>query len=136
MTKIIAAALAAGLITISAMGQSFARVRVPFAFFVGGVELPAGSYELEAVSANAMRITNLDDRNKAVAFNPVGVRRNEASSNTTVLVFTRYATDHYLSEVWPSGTLTGRAIVKSSQEIELAKKVHPVRIESITASRP
>ena len=136
MTKILTATLVVGLITVSALGQSFARVRIPFAFFVGDVELPAGSYELEAVNSNAMRITNLDDRNKTVAFNPIVARRSDASSNSTMLVFTRYATDHYLSEVWPPGTLAGRAIVKSGQEIQLSKKVQPVRIESITASRP
>ena len=136
MTKMIAAVLVAGLVTVSAWGQSFARVRIPFAFFVGDVELPAGSYELEAVNANAMRIINLDNRSKSAAFNPVGLRRSGASSDATMLVFTRYATDHYLSEVWPPGTLTGRAIVKSAQEIELAKKTQPVRIECITASRP
>jgi hypothetical protein len=139
MTKIIAFALAAGLTTVSAMGQSFAIVKVPFTFFVGDKELPAGSYQIETVSTKAMRITNLERKDKAVAFTPIAVTGGDTSpnaANQTKLVFTRYGTDYYLSEMWAPGTLTGRAIIKSEQEVALAKRLPPVRVEAFTASRP
>ena len=122
MTKTMAVATIAGLMAMPAMGGTFARVNVPFAFFVGDKELPAGSYEIESVSANAMRITNLEDNDKVVAFNPIGILRNGTADYRTKLVFTRYGTDYYLSEIWKPGARTGSAIIKSDHELASAKR--------------
>jgi hypothetical protein len=136
MTKLTAATFVLGLMATWAMAEPLATVRIPFAFRVGDTELPAGSYEIGNVAMNAVRIVNMENKNIAVAINPIPIRRNDPSAQPAKLVFNRYGTDYYLSEMWPSGTLSGRAIPRCGREIELAKKIQPVRIDLITASRP
>ncbi len=136
MTKLMATTIMVGLMAISVIAEPLATVKVPFAFHVGDSELPAGSYEIGNVAMNAMRIVNIENRNMAVAVSPIPITRNAPSSQPAKLVFNRYGSDCYLSEMWPPGALTGRAIPKSDREIELAKKIQPVRIDLITASRP
>ena len=136
MTKLLAATMVVGLTIVSAIAQPLAIVKVPFGFRVGNTELPAGSYEIEAVAMNAVRITNVENRSVAVAINPIPITRSDASTYPAKLVFNRYGRHCYLSEIWSSGSLTGRAVPKSEREAELAKRIQPVHIDLITTSRP
>jgi len=48
--------------------------------------------------------------------------------NQGTLVFNRYGNDYYLSEVWPAGGSTGRELLKSHTERELARKAQEPQI--------
>ena len=138
MTKVIAALVVVGLMTVSAMGQTFAKVRVPFAFIMGDAKLPAGTYEIAALGANTTRFRNTEKPNIVAVANLIHLSRGNGNTvaDKASVVFTRYETDYYLSEIWPAGELIGRGLVKSEHEIQLAKRVQPVRIESVAASQP
>ena len=135
MTKIFAATITAGVMAISAMAQPTVTANIPFAFYVGDMKLPAGSYEIETVRPQVLRIKNASTHNVAAAFNPVPITRPEAPGRPGRLVFYRYGVSYFLSEMWPAGSSTGRLVPRSDFQLELARKTLPIRIESLTVSR-
>jgi hypothetical protein len=132
MTKIFASTIAAGLMSIAAMAQPTVTAHIPFAFYVGNTKLPAGSYEIETGMSKILRIKDVSTRNLAVAFNPVLITRPTALVQPGKLVFYRYGNNVFLSEMWPPGDLTGRLVPRTGLELELARQIQPVRIESLT----
>lgn len=133
MSKVFAAALALALTgVIPVAAQSIGTTHIPFAFYVGDTKLPAGSYEVQAVREQVMRIINISTKNVAAAFSPIAITRANTSLQTSGLVFNRYGDEYFLSEMWPAGTSSGRMLPRSDLEIRLAKKVPPIRIESLS----
>ena len=135
MTKIFAATITAGVMAISAMAQPTVTASIPFAFYVGDTKLPAGSYEIETVRPQVLRIKDTATHNVAAAFNPVMITRPEASQRPGSLVFYRYGSDYFLSEMWLAGSSTGRLVPRSDLQLALGRKTPPIRIESLTVSR-
>jgi hypothetical protein len=104
----------------SAMGQT--RVGdvvadVPFAFSVAGQSLPAGHYIVAGLGDN-IRIFNSQSSGLFVPTH--GAMRTD--SDGTKLVFHRYGDTYFLSEVWVTGTTTGRQLFRSRAERELAAR--------------
>jgi len=116
-------ALAAAMVTIlnvpaPALAQATAMsVTVPFAFHVGEKTLPAGEYIVhrrgEAIEISGKTGNAIFAISTAVP--------NPASKLDNQLVFNRYGEDCYLSEVRWLGYTTGRGLLKSAKEVELAK---------------
>src|SRR2546421_11018984 len=113
MTKIIAATLALGLMAATAMAQSKVVAEIPFAFYVGDTQLPAGSYVIKAVNASASRISS---ESLSVAFIPNQIR-NPSQQPAAKLVFNLYGSDYFLSEIWTGDGSTGMAVQKSKREV-------------------
>ena len=72
---------------------------VPFAFHVGKILLPAGTYTLQA-SSNLMEITV---RGKTSAVAPVITRISTTKEDSSSLVFDVVGNDHILSEIYIAG---------------------------------
>ncbi len=81
-----------------------------------------------------MRICGSSSAKVEVVFFPIPVMKRESSAQPSKVVFVRYGADYFLTEVWEPEAPTGRALTKSNLEIELARKLTPVRIEAVTAS--
>jgi hypothetical protein len=112
MVKLILKTVGIGVATaaIAVLAASNARadetvavnVKVPFAFIVGDVRLPAGEYDVREVSTgeNVLEIVSADGRHFALTSTiPFGMDRE---THKTELVFQTVGRDHFLSRVAPS----------------------------------
>lgn len=91
--------------TVAASAQStttsepFLRAKVPFAFVVGGVHLPAGEYRVyHPGNPYVVVIENNDGTARAMTFVRPSVI--SAGENDTKLLFNRYADQYFLAEIW------------------------------------
>jgi hypothetical protein len=100
----------------SAFAQAYAKANVPFAFNVGGAQLPAGTYEIKVLSQSPYKIM-IENETRAAA---VSVARREGPSNTeSKLVFNHVDNQYFLSEVWKDSAAGGMIVPTSKQEEEL-----------------
>jgi len=124
------------LVAACANAQSLkVTANVPFNFVVDKATLPAGAYSIESISSAAsstLLIQNSDARiqmavlpNSAQSLNP---------SESTRLVFHRYADHYFLAQIWVSGNTSGRQFRRSSREAELANNIQPSENVIVLAS--
>ena len=81
------------------------EVRVPFAFQVGGVTLPAGHYEVEKDANNGIVLLRGDRGTQGGVFvftQPAD--GHDPAGNTPALTFSRYEAGYRLSGIWESAT--------------------------------
>ena len=100
-----------------ANGQAKARLvaQVPFEFMVADQTLRAGEYRVAAIdqSGDTIAITNSCGDNTIRLSMPA--ERN-GRDKAAKLVFHRYGSTYFLSQVWMAGEGTGRELPKSKQE--------------------
>ena len=79
--------------------QPLFRVDIPFAFVAAGVHLPAGQYRVYHPGDPYLVVIEKDDgRGRATTYvHPSAVDSNQAS---TKLVFNKYGSQYFLSQVW------------------------------------
>lgn len=131
--QVVQALIKFGLLAVMAMftgvgstqAQSLAdtiKANIPFDFTVGDRQLPAGQYSIDRAQTNVwdlvLAISNSDGRVNAMT-TPV---QSFEPQSATKLVFHRYGDQYFLYQIWPAGSLTGRAIPKSHREREVARK--------------
>jgi hypothetical protein len=101
--------------------QNSASFTVPFAFSANNQNVPAGSYNVQPVSSCILALHNVKTGRRLflmVLPNDSG-RAIETQSR---LVFRRYGTHAYLTQVWSSGTSThSELVVQPKTERDLAK---------------
>jgi hypothetical protein len=110
--------LALATTAVTARGQSQHRVNanVPFDFVVGDKVLPAGDYVVSAIAADTLAIQGSTDGAIRLA-NPTGRRTDKIA-----LVFHRYGSTYFLSEIWEGRDNTSRQLLKSRQERVLERE--------------
>jgi hypothetical protein len=117
----------------SAVAQSIqVRADVPFDFSVGSTALPAGTYDVSAISeaSHTLLVRARDGSASTIVSSNSATRMNGADK--AKLVFHRYGSQYFLSEVWSQGSSLGNQLPKGSREKELAKELamgHPDRVE-------
>ena len=99
------------------------KVRIPFTFNVGTQTFPAGQYSLRPLLQNTI---SLRDQAGQVLTN-IGTNSVEASKapTTVKLLFNEYGGQYFLAQIWQAGDSIGREVVRSSTEIEMARKYSP-----------
>jgi hypothetical protein len=126
MNRITAIALFVGaaLMTVnSATAQSsVVKVNVPFAFTVNNTFLPAGSYLVGFDSANPELLV-IRDRTNAVKAWDFGQRSSIGEGNPSALVFHRYGSQYFLSEVRLESASGGIELSAAKSE-QRARKVN------------
>jgi hypothetical protein len=113
------------------------NANIPFEFNVGDQTLPAGQYKVGRVSIDATMMAAIN-RNIAVgAHSPTIPVKNSMRKNQSTLVFRRYGSRYFLAEIWRSGEMQGRALLKTRQERaierELAKNNQEVETVTVIA---
>jgi hypothetical protein len=123
----LAAAVFCGGLSVPAFSQSEAMTAdIPFAFYVGGKLMPAGSYRLKAVSFGSPVMNIANDRGDSTMVGTMPALNKQPSNGR--LVFSRYGSEYFLSELDWAGYETGRALRKTSYERELIAGHSRVRI--------
>jgi hypothetical protein len=127
MVPIVVAAAAIVLVgsSVARADETLADVKVPFAFMVNGVQLPAGDYIVRQISEDGqvLQIVSADGRHAAFA---ATIPWNElAQPNAPELVFEKFGSTHFLSRIIPADgndreivltpALMEREIMKSRQ---------------------
>lgn len=103
------------------------RVTVPFAFEAGEHGMPAGNYEIEHRSANAILVVTAPngERHALLTF-PTGDPANPKSPR---LVFEKVGGTYRLAEVWVTGAATGAGVPATKAQMLVAKNAKRERVE-------
>jgi len=118
--------LAAVSVNAQQLSENKIAVNIPFDFAVGETKLPAGKYTLRRIistsAADQLLIRNAEAR---VDMRSGITRPNRASEvqKQSKLIFNRYGDQYFLSQVWTAGSDTGRDLLQSRGERNLAKEL-------------
>ena len=112
--------LVAATVSVQAEERNFAQASIPFAFSVGDVNLPAGTYVVSTLSPqNLIKLRKADGPQYVISSVMAGSGANRSQS--TKLVF-QHSGDHYfLSEISEMGSSTVRQLRQSKLARELAR---------------
>jgi hypothetical protein len=125
----VAMAIAATLVTSAHAQDRRLSARIPFAFHVGNSVLPAGSYTLQDVEREVLRIGNRGNQNATVMVLTTPARSEYRSSPR--LVFHGYGGNYFLAQIdWGYGV--AHEIPAANHEREIAEAV-PARIVTLAA---
>jgi len=109
-----------GLAVAPAFGQVWGvKVKVPFKFVVANKTLPEGDYLLSSVHDEVFVQDSQGKRVAMVLTNAVGGR---TVGKTGQVIFECYTDLCFLSQLWTPGQDTGRELLRSRLETEVAKR--------------
>jgi len=112
--------LLVGLSVAPVHGQAWGvRVKVPFRFVVANKTLPDGEYMLSSVRDEVFVQDTQGKRVAMILTNAVGGR---TVGKTGEVIFECYTDLCFLSQLWTPGQDTGRELLKSRLETEIAKR--------------
>jgi hypothetical protein len=135
MTKRLLYSFAAiGLATACLPAESPITAQIPFPFHVGNSILPAGSYTVSTniASGAALVLKSADGKSTVMAISN-GVRTLDGRTQP-MLIFNRYADEYFLFQVWSGSGDSGRQLVQSRREAELAAAARR-NTQTVVASR-
>lgn len=120
MAALVAVAMLASTRVAQAQDQNQMLIKVPFDFVAGNKTLPAGEYAVKSVGPTNMLI--LVDRTDSTssAFLPTQAAVSTEPQIESKLVFNRYGNRYFLAQVWTAGNSSGRQLIKSNREKEIA----------------
>jgi len=128
-TKAIAFVIVILLAATVASAQSTDPVnfRTPFAFVIADQLVPAGEYRVSVVAPTGTLSFRSEDGKYNVLISSVPIETLKASEKYK-LVFHRYGTHYFLSEIWTPGYRIGRTIQPGANELEWAKIGEPQHV--------
>lgn len=98
------------------------RANIPFAFKVGDKTLPAGHYLFKRARQNDDLVLQVSSvKGESTVFRNTIPATTLKAKDTGLLIFHRYNDEYFLSQVWPAGELTGRALPASRNERQLQR---------------
>ncbi len=125
-TKVLAIVCFFALITPALAQVRSVKANVPFDFVVGTKAMPAGEYRLSLVGGATLRISQTNGSEMAgIVAAPVAGSDNNAPR----LLFHRYGTHLFLTEVWVGEMSTSHRLYVSPAELGYARVMPP---ESVT----
>ena len=125
-----ASILIPGWIAGAQMKVGDVAVNVPFRFHAAGQEFPAGHYIL-AMRDESMRIFNSQTSGIYVSTHSA----MRTSSNESKVVFHRYGSTFFLSEVWMQGKTIGKQLFVSGAERELRSQQSGMQLAVVQISK-
>ena len=127
---VLCALLMSGGIAVGQMKVGDMAVDVPFAFHAAGQEFPAGHY-IVAAGDDFIRIFNSQTRGVYVPTHSAMRGQSDASK----LVFHRYGSAFFLSEVWAQGKTIGRQLFVSGAERELKARQSEMELSVVQTAK-
>lgn len=111
--------VAAVVMVLPAHSQSMLRADVPFGFNVGDKWMPAGEYEVVMMNQHLTLIRSRDGEASAFKLTIPNRPRNMEYGDDARLVFHRYGSRYFLSEIHTPWSGMKHVLPKSSLEQEL-----------------
>lgn len=106
----------------SAQIEGVIKVNVPFTFYVGNTELPAGEYTIRrAVASNpdVLEIRSADNKTAVLVLGRPA--HSTTTPSKTQLIFKKYGDAAVLSQIFEAGNASGVELPKLLQEERVAK---------------
>jgi hypothetical protein len=106
----------------SAFAQTMTRVAIPFDFNIGNSMLPAGEYtfsRLFAGNSDVLAIRSMDGRQQVVV--QTSAAESAKTPSESKLVFRRYGSEFFLSQIWLGGQEVVHVLAVSDHEREMAR---------------
>ena len=131
--------LTLAMVSVSAQTPTGAQVNIPFDFAAGKANLKAGTYTITRASGTALKLRSTDGKKTVLINAPLTVGSRDFKAGER-LVFNRYGSEYFLSQVWLTVDV-GRQLMTTSAETnaarELARKKSdkPQRVEIAVRSR-
>jgi len=127
--KAIALLMMVGLAVAAASAQSTQPMnfRTPFVFAVGDQLLPAGAYTVEVLSVTGVLSFRSADGKVTVLVNSLPLQKTQFADRYK-LVFHRYGSHYFASEIWAPGYRTGRMLMPYPSEQQMAKAGEPQHV--------
>jgi antitoxin component of MazEF toxin-antitoxin module len=99
-------------------------VTIPFEFSAAGKTLPAGDYYLRR-SLNGARVSmRIESKDGSLGiYLPTHVAQSAEIQPESKLVFTKYGSQLFLSQVWAAGRSAGEELNKTSRERNLQSEI-------------
>ena len=114
-----------------AQDQVLVKVHVPFNFVVENQRLSPGDYSIGRLQNGRLLFRNDDGTVAATVLSfPLPLNRNATESQ---VVFHRYGTEYFLSEIRVRGQNSGRELMRGKEETEIAHKQIPRVLASLAA---
>jgi len=109
------------LVGMSAFAQTVnLKADVPFNFIIRGATLPAGEYTIQGMGdGSAIAVRGASPKANTIVLSQRCTSRDAAKQSK--LVFHRYGDRYFLSQVWIAGNDSGRELLKSPREMEVAR---------------
>lgn len=117
-----------------AIRQPLFRVDIPFAFVVGETHLPAGHYHVYHPGDPYFVVIERDD-GQARAMVYVHPSATNPSETSAKLVFNKYGTQHFLSQVWTENDPQVHSCFKGKMEKEMMAQVSKPQTVVVAAKR-
>ncbi|MDR3748061.1 MAG: hypothetical protein P4M04_07910 [Acidobacteriota bacterium] len=114
--------------------QSRVKADVPFAFSLQDKSMPAGNYEVIALSDRVLEVWNLDSQHGQLLIKQIATQSSKAQN--AKLVFHKYGDQYFLSEIWDGRSDTGTGIAESSREkeVKMAANAAPNAPETVVVA--
>lgn len=98
------------------------RVTVPFEFYAGDTQFPAGDYVIKRLNENDPSVLTVQPVNgKATAILLVQLQDNKVQAKTSDVSFNKYGTRYFISAVTVDGYSSGSMVQPSPYENLVAK---------------
>jgi hypothetical protein len=127
------ATLAVALMVGVSFAQSQSRVQadVPFAFTMQDRAMPAGNYQIIALSDRVLEVWNLDEKHGQLLAKQMSVQSSKAQGPK--LVFHKYGDQYFLSQIWDGQNNTGIELAESKREkeVKMASNGAPTAPETV-----
>ena len=111
--KTLVVALGAAVLGITGLyAQSGVVADIPFAFTVQNATMPAGQYQLRALSSSSqvIQIRNNQTGQSAMVLAPSSGSTEVKDKSIGKVIFNRYGDHYFFSEVWTPDSLRGRVL--------------------------
>ena len=114
---------------ISAQAQTLEytlTANIPFEFLIANEKLPAGEYSFRrSRQSDGDQVIQIASRNGETIVSRITIPVTTLTPNKAgLVVFHRYGEQYFLAEIWPASGSTGRALPKTRNEREIARKAH------------
>ena len=111
--------------SVQAQNAGNMSVSIPFDFAVSGKTLPAGEYYVQRSTDGSRVVTTIRNRDKTEAIyipQTHAIQTNEIPAESK-LVFNKYGSQLFLSQVWIAGRTVGQELTKTSKERGLEREM-------------
>jgi hypothetical protein len=123
--------LMSGLMAAQSLTSSAVVANVPFEFMVNNKMIPAGECVVKSTDGTVLTISNFEARKAALVSSS---HEDAAKSDRTVMVFQRYGSQYFLSEIRIKGAEVSYKLPQSRAEIELRAQNAPASQTTLLAS--
>ena len=110
------------VVSVQAQSRGQLEVNIPFEFQIANQTLPAGAYSVKRLTQSSILVQSADGQESAIAqtLGTIQAKTNPAVAREK-LVFHKYGSHYFLSQVWMVRGSDGRALTQTDAERQAAK---------------